>query len=315
MLPDSTLHDIENLTPADETFCHAVSASLWGDQFLSEKKKRATSWDVYCISSVTSTMDVARWLCKDEARGLLLSRISAFSDPTVPRGRDQRSVVIISREQTRGRGRKGRVWQSVRDAGLYVNYLLFPQVPPRRLVGLSLVIGLAIRAALEGFGMHPKLKWPNDVLVTTSETSQYRKLGGILTELIPRDDGSFALSIGIGINVHNSAGLAEVGGISIEEAIVWELPFFDLFRAITEQVAAHTTKFFNSGFGQFSEEWKQASMMQDRAVRVSLEKGEYRGVVRGISEDGGLIIQRDGENEELVTVYAGDVQLTDASRN
>lgn len=310
MLPDSTFNDIKNLVPADHEFCHAISHAFWGDHLLLGKKERkGFAWDLFCLKSVTSTMDFARWLCREDAKSLVLSRMSALHDPHTERKRGNHPAIIVTEEQTRGRGRKGRTWESTTRGGVYLTFLLFPEIPPRRLVGLSLVIGLAVLEGLKSFGVNVQLKWPNDILAIPEGQKAPLKLGGILTELITTDENEFALSIGVGINITKSEKISRVGGIALEEFVVWEIPYFDLLRAISEQVISHLQKFLQGGFKVFSETWLKASIMQGRRVQVMLEGVQYEAHVTGVSDEGGLIVKPCDGHKDSVTVYAGDIKL------
>ena len=96
---------------------------------------------------------------------------------------------IFAEMQTRGRGRRGRVWRSV-PAGAILLAVRLPS--PRSPLGLPLAVGVGVLRALEADGAaRLKLKWPNDIL-----DRQGRKVGGILAEA---SGGS--LVVGAGINL------------------------------------------------------------------------------------------------------------------
>lgn len=110
-------------------------------------------------------------------------------------------AVVVTADQTAGRGRLGRVWSSPPGAGLAISVLLRPAdsggrpVSPDRLGWLPLAAGLAMTRAVRG--LLPQrddvaLKWPNDVLIGD------RKVCGVLTELLPSLDG---VVIGAGLNL------------------------------------------------------------------------------------------------------------------
>jgi BirA family biotin operon repressor/biotin-[acetyl-CoA-carboxylase] ligase len=100
--------------------------------------------------------------------------------------------ILIAEEQTRGRGRLDRRWQSQPGAALTFSVLLRPEaVPPAVRGWLPLLAGVAVAAGLRAqAGLDVSLKWPNDVLVGQA------KLAGILAE----QTGN-AIVVGIGLNV------------------------------------------------------------------------------------------------------------------
>src|SRR5580692_2089753 len=98
-------------------------------------------------------------------------------------------AVILAEEQTAGRGRAGRSWQSDRAAGIYVTLLLQARL-------LTMMAGLSARAAVEATtGTAPDLKWPNDLLL------RGKKVGGILTEMHAEPSQVRFVIVGIGLNV------------------------------------------------------------------------------------------------------------------
>ena len=102
-------------------------------------------------------------------------------------------TVLLAEEQTAGVGRRARQWTSPKGAGLYLSVALLPGVPFSVLGSLSIVAGLAVRAAAAGVGVDAVLKWPNDVLAGGA------KCAGILAEAVAGSDPSIVL--GIGLNV------------------------------------------------------------------------------------------------------------------
>ena len=108
---------------------------------------------------------------------------------------DPHGAVAVTEEQTAGRGRLGRVWETPPGRAILVSVLLRP--PAGRLAPqLSIVAGIAVaRAVEEALGAprapSPRIKWPNDVLLDG------RKCCGILAEA---RDGAVILGIGLNVN-------------------------------------------------------------------------------------------------------------------
>lgn len=133
------------------------------------------------------------------------TRLLARAEAGAPSG-----TVIVARQQTAGRGRRGRHWISSADDSLTFS-LLWRFPPAVALEGLSLAVGLALARALEQMGgTGLTLKWPNDVLF------EGRKLAGILIELSSThargSERRLAAIIGIGLNLRlplDPAGLLD----------------------------------------------------------------------------------------------------------
>jgi BirA family biotin operon repressor/biotin-[acetyl-CoA-carboxylase] ligase len=107
-------------------------------------------------------------------------------------------VVLVTEEQTAGKGRSGRHWACPPGAGLMFSVRLalsgnsgISEIPMARRGWIGAALGLAV---CHGFadvaGVHARLKWPNDVLVDG------HKCGGILAEMT-----GDAVIVGAGLNV------------------------------------------------------------------------------------------------------------------
>jgi BirA family biotin operon repressor/biotin-[acetyl-CoA-carboxylase] ligase len=108
--------------------------------------------------------------------------------------RSARPVLLAAELQTAGRGRHGRRWRAARGAGATFSIRRPMRCEQRRLVGLSVAVGISSARALRRLGARGvALKWPNDLMVNK------RKLGGILIETRRSDSGSVVI-VGIGIN-------------------------------------------------------------------------------------------------------------------
>ena len=109
-------------------------------------------------------------------------------DESMPEG-----AVAVADEQTEGRGRLGRRWETPRGAAVLCSVLLRPP-PERRRPELSLVGGMAAADAVEdALNLTAQIKWPNDVMVNR------RKVAGVLAE--GRGD---VVVLGIGLNVNQA---------------------------------------------------------------------------------------------------------------
>ena len=110
-------------------------------------------------------------------------------------------LVIIADEQTGGRGRLGRSFQSPKGCGLYLSALLRPQLPPQVVTDFTAWAAVAVCDGIEACcGVRPQIKWTNDLVLNG------KKLVGILTELgLESETNSLQyLVTGIGVNVNHT---------------------------------------------------------------------------------------------------------------
>lgn len=118
------------------------------------------------LDEVSSTQDVAASL-------LLLER--------------EPPEILLARTQLAGRGRLGRQWVSPPDSSMSLS-LIFPPHPAPYLLGMAVAWAAASVLGAD-------LKWPNDIF------GEGKKLGGILTEILPDLWGNKRPVVGIGINL------------------------------------------------------------------------------------------------------------------
>jgi len=112
-------------------------------------------------------------------------------------------VVCISEEQTAGKGRRGRSFFSPKDTGIYISFLLYPDIPISEASMYTTIAATAEAKAIETVSSLPvDIKWVNDIWM------RGKKVSGILTEAsTSMEDGSLEyVIVGIGINLYEPNG-------------------------------------------------------------------------------------------------------------
>lgn len=217
---------------------------------------------------------------------------------------------LAAETQHAGRGRRGRVWQSVLGGSLTFSIRWRFNQGMAALAGLSLAVGVALVRTLRQFGMEEvQLKWPNDVLW------QYRKLAGILIEVQGDVTGPSVAIIGIGINLQLPAAardsidqavadLAEIrGGAPINRN--------ELLAALLGNLNAIMEEFEQYGLANLRHEWQAAHAFADRPVRVLMANGsELSGHAVGLADNGALLLHT--ADDKQIAINSGEVHLTRA---
>lgn len=117
----------------------------------------------------------------------------------------ENGTVVVTREQTKGKGRLGRTWQSKKDDGIAFSVLLRPNVAPSEVSAITPLAGLAVCKAIREYTkLDCVIKWPNDIIVGR------KKLVGILTEMSAEFDAVEYVITGIGINVDHTSFPEEI---------------------------------------------------------------------------------------------------------
>lgn len=208
-------------------------------------------------------------------------------------------TAVAAREQTAGRGSRGRAWHSP-IGGLWMSVICRPSAPAPPTC-FSLRAGLAAARAIEAAfpGVPPlQLKWPNDVMLAG------RKLAGVLCEARWQGEALAWIVTGIGVNVANRVP-DEVAGAA---ATLGEVAPEATPESLAERLAAAIASAAGGG-GPL-----QPSEMADFAARDFLAgrwlRAPVAGVAAGIATTGELLVRND--DGVLHQLLEARVELSDA---
>lgn len=226
-------------------------------------------WTLVALDSVGSTNDEAIRL----------------ADGGAPEG-----TVVWAREQSGGRGRRGRNWSSP-VGNLYSTTVLRPACAAQRAAELGFVAALAVGDIVPP-GRAVRLKWPNDVLVDGG------KVAGILLESAIGQDGLVEHVVaGIGVNVSFAPMLpdmrypgASLGG-SVEEAL----------EGLTRALAMRLAQWRRDGFATVRSEWLARAGPLGAEVDVRLGEGLVRGRFAGLDREGALLLETADGPRKIVS--------------
>lgn len=217
----------------------------------------------------------------DSTNNVALSRL-----PDIPSG-----TVIAAREQTAGRGQRGNTWFTEPGKNLTFSIVLKPEgLAAGDAHLLNYLASVAVAEFLEGHGVSCCIKWPNDIYVGR------KKICGILVENSLSGGCVAASVIGIGININqnqfpqlaNATSLSLVTGREyvLEDCLEAFMTVFESWQnRLSSLSEAYTSRLFQKG-------------VQARYVDYLLGNEEFTGTIRGVSQDGRLIIH-DGTAERL----------------
>ena len=216
-------------------------------------------------------------------------------------------LVILSREQTRGRGRRGRPWHSAANGNLYSTFVFRPEVEPARLQDFTLWMGLNVCELVGSFcRLSPGLKWPNDLLIDG------RKAGGMLTEARIDADQVRDIVFGLGLNVNGRAAdlppELRRTAISFAEAAGAPVDLNKFAAALIGRLTRAYAQFADGSYrASFAELWQQHDLLRGRPVTVIQGTRTVRGTAAGIDAEGSLLVETAGGTKERFR--AGEVTL------
>lgn len=214
-------------------------------------------------------------------------------------------LLAIAESQSAGRGRHGRMWQSPAGSGIWMSFLLRPDITPEQAAGITLVAAMGVAASVrEELGLPAQIKWPNDIVVNG------RKLTGILVELSTDMECINYVAVGIGINVNNDSFpedirdkatslSAECGHKVRRSRIVaaFGKHFERCYKIFTE----------DKDMRRLREEYEAALVNKNAEVTIIDANGEKRRRALGINASGELVVEDSDGNTE--NIRAGEVSV------
>ncbi|MGE7839472.1 biotin--[acetyl-CoA-carboxylase] ligase [Lysinibacillus sp. NPDC093712] len=216
-------------------------------------------------------------------------------------------TIVIGEEQTAGRGRMSRPWESAKGSGIWMTIILRPDVSPQQASSFTLVVAVAVTMAIKTLYKHvePAIKWPNDLLING------KKCTGILTEMQAEADLVQALLVGIGINANQqekdfSPDITNIA-TSLRIAAGEEINRAALVATILQYLEQFTELFVKEGFASIKELWEQMSCTIGQRIEVTTLRERFEGIASGITDEG--VLQLTLSDGTIRTVYSGDIKI------
>ncbi len=214
------------------------------------------------------------------------------------------NIVIVSGQQTDGRGRFKREWLSPDETGLYMSLVLRPNISNQNMIVFNLFISLAISEAIqESTGLKSGIKWPNDIFINE------KKVCGFLTEVISADNIVETIVCGIGININPSAVTEALGTAT---TITGELKDteFDVNHftdVLFKKIEYYYDKFLTESFSSIKDQWLEQAIIFNRELTITTVKEKLRGKALDITDEGYLVIL-DGDHN-IHKVISADIEI------
>ena len=217
-------------------------------------------------------------------------------------------TLVVAEEQTAGKGRLSRPWDSAAQKGIWMSLIVRPSLMPQQAPQMTLVAAVAIVRAIEIVaGLEAAIKWPNDILIDG------KKMTGILTELQSEPDRVKAIILGIGMNVNQEeedfpVELKEIA-TSLKIASGKHIDRAKLIAEILGFIELYTKMYEKHGFGPIKLLWEGYSNTAGKRIRAVMLNETIEGTALGISDDGLLELQLD--DGSVRGIYSADIVMKD----
>ena len=217
---------------------------------------------------------------------------------------NENGTVIISKKQTKGRGRMKRKWKSP-SGGIWMSVIIHPKFDVASATLVPIATSLALCMAIEKMlKIKSKLKWPNDV------TLNGKKVAGVLvdTSIISNKIENMILGIGINFKIkpHELAGTIKktpnyYGVATLVKKNESALPLVQQFLNELENIL----QLINSKqIKKIKNEWTKRSSTIGKNVSIITDQGNINGKAIKIDNDGALIISK---GKKIERILVGDI--------
>lgn len=229
------------------------------------------------------------WLDKETTHSTNEDAVALSNTQTTGR------FIISSKEQTKGRGRRGRTWISLEGNLFFSQGLVFNISYIGQLIALStLSLYETIKTMLQPTHQ-VSLKWPNDILIDN------QKVSGMLLE---KGYNGYII-IGIGVNIKQAPSspqmLYPVTSLAANGIDIDRLAFL---RSYITNFDKNEQSWQIHGFNEIKQKWLEAVQGLNTQISVHTDREELIGIFKGIGDDGELLLET---TENLRHIYAGDV--------
>jgi BirA family biotin operon repressor/biotin-[acetyl-CoA-carboxylase] ligase len=206
-------------------------------------------------------------------------------------------TLVWAREQTAGRGRRGRSFHSP-PGNLYVSLVMRPTCAPAEAAPLGMVAAVAVGEAAATVIERPSvvaLKWPNDVLV------RGRKVSGILIESAARGSDRLEwLILGIGVNVESFPEGVEFPATCLAREASMPLTVENVLGTLLHSLTAWLGVWRAKGFAPVREAWLARAWKMAEPIVARLEGETLEGCFAGLDENGVLLLDlADGTRRRI----------------
>jgi len=225
-----------------------------------------------------------------------LSSTNTYATELLSKSNPPEGTVILTYNQTAGRGQIGSKWESAPDKNVSMSVILHPKfLVAREQFNLNAVVSLAIFDVVSQYVNDVKVKWPNDIYVGK------KKIAGILIQNTLTGKNIQSSVLGIGLNVNQTEFVSDAPNpTSLKLEMGKEL---DLDKVVEEIVAALEKRYLQLKSGKAKDVRREYIMYLYRFGKPFTFQREdnsyFTGIITGISNLGKLVIDTETGEEEF----------------
>ena len=201
-------------------------------------------------------------------------------------------TVIITENQTAGRGQRGNEWESQPGKNLTLSIILKPGfLPISQQFDLTVISSLALTNTLADIGMpNALIKWPNDIYYNGS------KIAGILIENTVRSNRLEWAILGIGLNV-NQDKFKTAGATSVKLELKKEVDLERVLHHLLRRLKEYYGFLKSAGYQDLRTMYMKRLMWlhEQRTFQNRVLNTTFSGVIQKVSDEGKLMVAIDNQ--------------------
>lgn len=207
-------------------------------------------------------------------------------------------TVVTAGTQTAGKGRHSRPWVSPPSCNLYASYCLFVPKTRTDISNMPQVVALAAIEMCQKYGVHLRIKWPNDLLCDG------KKMGGLLCDTTPVNE-KICVIIGLGLNVNMPQKWLDKTGTKATSLHIEAGNAIDLWE-LTDQTHQHVCQaletFISRGFTPYLNLFRENLVHRlGDAMRFHVGSKVMEGSFHSINDDGTLNLILDDRIQQFAS--------------
>ena len=218
-------------------------------------------------------------------------------------GMAQHGTVVFAHHQTKGKGQRHKQWISAPGKNIILSIIIQPfGLKINQQFLLSISVANAVQKFFNNYcKRNTKIKWPNDIYWCD------RKAGGILIENVIQGKEWKYTVIGIGLNINQVDFGDNKKAISLAQITSKEYDVVSMAKELIGYVHTTFNQLILDSTGLAKYYHKHLYKLNEK-VQLQTKDKTFEGVIKGVSENGLLIVQH---NEKKEYYRAGEVEWMD----
>lgn len=204
--------------------------------------------------------------------------------------------IVITENQTNGRGQRGSVWMAEPGQNLTFSMLLEPKIDTSRQFDLSMMVALGLMEAIKQLSSHKVIiKWPNDIYMLSD--NGWKKVAGMLIENQLQGNKVKSSVVGIGLNVNQVYfELDTASSLNLIESKTFDL------TTVLNAILLNIEKYYNTidaDFESIKFKYTKNLLFYGEKGKFEDARGMFDAVVLGVDADGSLMLDVNHKIEKF----------------